>query len=187
MSSPQKQPKIISFTAHHLLQDPHTLGEKITRELLSLQHDLGPTLIAMCGTTTLPDLIFLRKCIQLRLPTITFQPPSTTHPQCHPGFSTLTSATLAHYSLPPTSTLSHSLIEWADALLIASSGNEPPHPDSTAHTLCEARALGIPTRLIHPTSPSAAWLIPPDPTRPARHGFPTRTDLLDFLDARFPP
>jgi hypothetical protein len=75
-------------------------------------------------------------------------------------------------------------LEWADAFLFVWNGERQKGVGGTGETVEEARDLGIPSRVIDAHSFSARWETPPDPNRKARHGFLSRADLLDFLDAR---
>lgn len=79
--------------------------------------------------------------------------------------------------------VSRHLLEWADAFLFAWDGEPPRGEGGTGETVEEARDLGIPARIIDIGKMQARWHFEPDPQRRARHGFATRKELLDFLDA----
>lgn len=177
MSELGRQPKLLAFAGHFEALDRAGLAAVVRAELLALRENLGRGMIAISCVASGTDLVFLRACVELRIPAIVllpfpendFEDPAELELARH-----LTSVALAKYVLP-----ARNLVEWADVLLLASDGSP------TGEIADDARDLGIPTRLIHPTTLETCWLIPPDTSRNARHGFDTRQDLLDFLDGRF--
>ena len=107
----------------------------------------------------------------------------------------LMSVSLATYVLPaenlPPGTaeaapshVARTILDWADAILAPGNTTIPPQDPSVTEALQDATALGIPVRTLGGTPAHSSWSHPPD-TRPApRHGFGTKKELLDFLDAR---
>jgi hypothetical protein len=154
----------------------------IRRELEAARDLLGSNMVVLSGAQTDSDLTFLRTCIELRIPTIVLVPSEVPlfardDPEKSKLLETLVSVSLAKYFFP-TSSKDLPILEWADALFCACSDDEH-------EILTDALALGIPTRKLHSTSLAAHWTHPPKPASSPRHGFPTRRELLDFLDKRF--
>jgi hypothetical protein len=194
-----KQPKIVGFAGHRHLPDAEGLAKLVREELTSLKQYLGDGLIGISSAAAGADLVFLRTCVDLRIPVIVVLPfPEEKFAKDFEDESDwsmaekLTGVALAKYvsrhnfEAPEAyQAVSRDLVEWADAFLFAWDG-EPPHdPGGTGETVEEARDLGIPTRVIDPATLKAKWTVPLDPARKARHGFDSRADLLDFLDLRF--
>jgi len=177
MSEAGRQPKLLAFAGHREIPDKAALGAVIRAELLSIRENLGRGMIAISRAATGADLVFLRACVELRIPAIVLLPLSENDfedPAEQELARHLTGVALAKHVSPE-----GNLVEWADVLLFASDGTP------SEETAEDARDLGIPTRLIHATTLETRWTIPPDASRRARHGFDTRQDLLDFLDGRF--
>lgn len=174
--------KLLGFAAVAEVTDHEAFAAAIRNELEAARDLLGANMVVLSGVETDSDLIFLRTCIELRIPTIVLLPSdglflSEIHPDKSKLLGNLLSVALAQYPLP-SSTQATSILEWADALLCACCEDED-------EILTDALALGIPTRKLHSISLEAHWTHPPHPTSPARHGFPTRRELLEFLDKRF--
>lgn len=187
MIDPGKQPKLLGFAGHRRVQDAEGLRGAIRRELLEMRELLGGRIIAVSSAVEGADLIFLRTCVDLRIPAIVILP--FTEGKFSEEFEDakeremakhLTGVALARYVAPEDShAASRHLLEWADVFLFAWDG------DSQMEAVGEARDLGIPSRIIDPTSLEARWGVPPEGARKARHGFESRAELLDFLDARY--
>lgn len=182
------QIKLLGFAGPRAVPDHDGLRKAITAGLSEMKAALGDRMTAICGAAAGADLVFLRACVELRVPTIVILPfPEERFAE---DFSDreewvlarhLTGVALAKYVVPGGGydEVGRHLLDWADAFLFASDGGE-------SSLTCEtARDLGIPSRIIDVASLSARWEIDPDNHRKARHGFDTRADLLDFLDARF--
>ena len=140
----------------------------------------------ICGAAPGADLVFLRACVEMRIPAIVIMPfPEERFAEDFPDKDEwilarhLTGVALAKYVVPGGGYdgVSRHLLDWADAFLIVEDGE--------GSLRREARDLGIPSRIIDGSNLGAGWDIAPDPQRNARHGFGNRADLLDFLDARF--
>lgn len=168
--------KLLGFAAVAEATDPAAFATGMRAELTSAKDLLGANMVVLSGARTGTDLIFLRTCIELRIPTIVFLQDET-HGQERDLLGHLLSVSLAKYPITATQPHFH-IIEWADALLCACS-------DEENEILTDAMALGIPTRKIHTASLEANWTHQPDIACTAKHGFPTRRELLEFLDKRF--
>ncbi|MES2982878.1 MAG: hypothetical protein V4727_11240 [Verrucomicrobiota bacterium] len=174
--------KLLGFAAVAEVTDHDAFAAAIRSELEAVRDLLGANMVVLSGAGTDVDLIFLRTCIELRIPTIVLLPSdepfiSETDPEKCKLLENLLSVSLAKYPLPP-STQATPILEWADALLCACCDDEE-------EILTDALALGIPTKKLHSISLESNWTHPPHPASPARHGFPTRRELLEFLDKRF--
>ena len=174
--------KLLGFAAVAEVTDHAAFSVAIRNELEAARDLLGANMVVLSGAVTDSDLTFLRTCIELRIPTIVLLPSdetfiSETHPEKLKLLENLLSVSLTKYPLP-SSSQSLPILEWADALLCACCDDED-------EILADALALGIPTRKLHCISLVAHWTHPPKPTNPAKHGFPTRRELLEFLDKRF--
>lgn len=172
--------KLLGFAASVEADDNTAFAHAIYSELEATRILLGSNMVALSGANTLTELTFLRACIELRVPTIVFLPYKEPFPEESESESSklrksLLSVTLATY-LTPQPFLP--ILEWADALISANSNHEDEF-------LADAVALGIPVRKLHAFNFNADWTHLPHPTSPAKHGFPTRRELLEFLDKRF--
>jgi hypothetical protein len=199
MSDAAEQPKLLGFAGHRLVPDAEGLREAIRRELVAAKELLGKRLIAISGAAAGADLIFLKSCVELRIPAIVILPfPEERFAEDFEDAEEwamaqrLGGVALAKYVAPggkeapeAYQVVSRLLLEWADAFLFAWNGEPQKGAGGTGETVEEARVLGIPSRVIDARSLAARWETPPDPNRRARHGFASRADLLDFLDARF--
>lgn len=199
MSDPSRQPKILGFAGHRNVPDPAALRIAIREGLLEMKDRLGGRVIAICSAAAGADLIFLRACVDIRIPMIVVLPfpearfaEDFEDPAEWELAEKLIAVALAKYvttggkGVPEAyHAVSRNLIEWADAFLFAWDGKPPRGIGGTGETVEEARHLGIPTRIIDAGSLIATWTIPMDAERKARHGFENRQDLLDFLDLRF--
>jgi hypothetical protein len=199
MSDAGKQPKLLGFAGHRKVPDPAGLRCAIRQEIMVMKEQLGDRIIAVSSAAAGADLIFLRTCVELRIPAIVILPfPDERFPK---DFNDpeewelakhLTGVALAKYVAPgglaepeASHAVSRHLLEWADAFLFAWDGEPPRGVGGTGETVAEARDLGIPSRIIHVTKLEPRWSVPPESGRKARHGFESRAELLDFLDARF--
>lgn len=191
-----EQPKLLGFVGHRDVPDVAGLREAMRREILAMKELLGKRMIAITSAAAGADLLFLKTCVELRIPTIVILPLAEGRlagdyrdAEEWAMAQRLCSVALAKYFAPggsePYQLVSRIMLEWADAFLFAWDGGRPKGAGGTGEAAEEARDLGIPSRVIDPTSLATRWETPPDPDRKARHGFDTRADLLDFLDARF--
>ena len=199
MSDPTRQPKILGFAGHRNVPDPEGLRNIIREELSEMKDKLGGRVIGISSAAAGADLIFLRSCIDLRIPTIVVLPFSEA--RFAEDFEDsaewelaekLFGVALAKYITPggreapeAYQAVSRNLIEWADVFLFAWGGKPARGIGGTGETVEEAREIGLPTRIIDAGTLEAEWTIPMDSGRKARHGFKTRKDLVDFLDLRF--
>lgn len=172
--------KLLGFAAIVEAEDNKAFADLIRSELEAARALLGANMVALSGANTLTELTFLRTCVELRVPAIVFLTSDGTNPD-EPDPETsklrknLLSVTLATYLIPQPFL---PILEWADALLSASSNDED-------EILADAIALGIPMRKLDSLSLKADWTHLPHPASPTKHGFPTRRELLEFLDKRF--
>lgn len=170
--------KLLGFAAVAEVTDHADFAVAIRSELEAARNLLGANMVVVSSAGTDADLIFLRTCIELRIPTIVLLPGDASFLlETNKLLENLLSVSLAKYTLPSSSG-NLTILEWADALLCACCDDED-------EILIDALALGIPTRKLHSISLEANWTHPPQPANPARHGFPTRRELLEFLDKRF--
>jgi hypothetical protein len=170
--------KLLGFAAVAEVTDHTAFAVAIRCELEAARDLLGANMIVLSGAKTDSDLVFLRTCIELRIPTIVLLPSDPSFlPETEKLLENLLSVSLAKYLLPSSSG-NLTILEWADALLCACCDDED-------EILADALALGIPTRKLHSTSLAAHWTHPPQLANSPRHGFSTRRELLEFLDKRF--
>lgn len=196
MSERSRQPKIVAFAGKGNVEDADGLRAALREGLSEIRDDLGGRVIAISSASPGADLIFLRICVDLRIPMIVVVPfPEERFSEDFRDqaewemVEKISGVALAKYVMPEGNqppeayqAVSRNLLEWADVFLFACDG-EPPQ--DTDEIIAEARDTGIPTRIIDTVSLKAEWVVPPDFARNARHGFETRKDLLDFLDLRF--
>jgi hypothetical protein len=171
--------KLLGFAAAAEVKDHASFAMAIRAELETVRDLLGSNMIVISGADTKLELILLRTCIELRIPTIVLLPhiDPFLDEETSSLRNTLLSVSLATYPLLASSQ-SLAILEWADALLCACDDHED-------EMLMDALALGIPTRKLHSINLSANWTHTPQPAHSPRHGFPTRRELLEFLDKRF--
>ena len=172
--------KLLGFAASVDVADPLAFAHAIRSELEAARTLLGSNMVVVSGASNHTELTFLRTCIELRIPTIVFLPSDDSSLAALDSEKfrlreNLLSVSLARYLIPVTSL---AILECADALLCTTCNHED-------EILSDAIALGIPTKKFHSSSLEAHWTHLPQPTSPAKHGFPTRRELLDFLDKRF--
>lgn len=194
-----EQPKLLGFAGHRNLPATTGLREAIRSEALAMQELLGKRMIALCSAAAGADLVFLKTCVELRIPAIVILPfPEERFAEDFKDaeewamVQRLSGVALARYVAPGDheapeayQVVSRHLLEWADVFLFAWNGEPPKGAGGTGETVEDARDLGLPSRVIDTKSFVPRWETPPDPGRKARHGFHSRADLLDFLDARF--
>ena len=199
MSDAAEQPKLLGFAGHREVPDAEGLREAIRREVEAMKELLGKRMIVISSAAAGADLLFLKTCVELRIPAIVILPfPEERFAEDFEDAEEwamaqrLCGVALAKYIVPgglgapeAYQVVSRLMLEWADAFLFAWNGEPPRGIGGTGETVGEARDLGIPSRVIDATGFATRWLTPPDPGRGARHGFGSRADLLDFLDARF--
>lgn len=199
MSDVAEQPKLLGFAGHREVHDTEGLRGAIRREVVAMKELLGKRMIAICSAAAGADLLFLKTCVELRIPAIVILPfPEERFAEDFEDAEEwamaqrLCGVALAKYIVPgglgapeAYQVVSRHILEWADAFLFAWNGEPSRGMGGTGETVGEARDLGIPSRVIDVTSFASSWLTPPDPGRGARHGFGLRADLLDFLDVRF--
>jgi hypothetical protein len=199
MSDLAEQPKLLSFAGHRKVTDRVALHDAVRCELVAMKELLGKRMIALCGAAAGADLIFLKSCVELRIPTIVILPfPEERFAEDFEDAEEwamaqrLFGVALARYIAPgglgapeAYQLVSRLMLEWADAFLFAWNGAPPNGVGGTGETVQEARELGIPSRIIDTANLATRWETPPDPHRRAGHGFHTRAELLDFFDARF--
>ena len=199
MTGPSLQPKLLGFAGHRSVTDGDALRVAIRGELGRMKDLLGGRMITLCSAASGADLIFLRCCVDLRIPAIVILPfgeerfSEDFEDKEEWVFAThLMSVALAKYVAPggkeaPEAyhVVSRIMLEWADAFLFAWDGEAPRGEGGTGETVADAALLGLPSRIIDAESFESRWEVEPDGTRTARHGFETRKELLEFFDARF--
>jgi hypothetical protein len=199
MSDASEQPKLLGFAGHREVPDAEGLREAIRSEVEAMKKLLGKRMIVISSAAAGADLLFLKTCVELRIPAIVILPfPEERFAEDFEDAEEwamaqrLCGVALAKYIAPgglgapeAYQLVSRLMLEWADAFLFAWNGDAPRGVGGTGETVGEAWDLGIPSRVIDATSFASRWLTPPDAGRRARHGFESRADLLDFLDARF--
>lgn len=189
----EKQPKLLGFAAHGDVVDEAALRIVIREELLRMREILGARMIAVSGAAPGADLIFLKNCVELRIPTVVILPSPKVHFQKHFKDAEewklaegLMSVALEVYETPEAvedrQLISRQMLDWADALLFAWDGMGGR---TTGDMVQDARYMGIPARIIDAGSLIGRWEIEADRSRAARHGFADRKELLEFFDARF--
>ncbi|MEP2776886.1 MAG: hypothetical protein ABJQ29_11880 [Luteolibacter sp.] len=199
MIDPKLQPKLLGFAGHRHVIDKDALRLAIRSGLEEMRERLGGKIIAFCSAAAGADLIFLRCCVELRIPAIVILP--FDEERFSEDFEDadewlhathLMSVALAKYVAPggkpapeAYQVVSRILLEWADAFLFAWDGQPQRGAGGTGETVEDAQHLGIPSRIIDTGSHEARWNAEPDAARKARHGFETRKELLEFFDARF--
>jgi hypothetical protein len=174
--------KLLGFAAVTEVADHSAFAQAVRSELEAARTLLGSNMVVLAGAGTQTELTFLRICIELRVPTIVFLPSdnsSLTELDSEKSKlrENLLSVSLAQYLIPQAS-IALPILEWADALLCTSCNDED-------ELLTDAIALGIPARKFHSRNLTADWTHLPHPNNPAKHGFPTRRELMEFLDKRF--
>lgn len=199
MIDPSLQPKLLGFAGHRRVTDKDALRLAIRSGLEEMKNLLGGRMIAFCSAAAGADLIFLRCCVDLRIPAIVILPFSEERfsedfedPNEWILATHLMSVALAKYVAPggkdapkAYQVVSSIMLEWADAFLFAWDGEPQRGVGGTGETVGDAALLGIPSRIIDARSFEARWNVAAHPERSARHGFETRKGLLEFFDARF--
>ncbi len=197
-TGPDRQPKFLGFAGHRHVPDKAALAGAIRRELLVIREIYGPRLIAICSAAAGADLIFLKSCVDLRMPAIVILPfpeerfsEDFEDPTEWEMAEKLTGVALAKYVAPGGKAapeayqiVSRQMLGLADVFLFAWDGEAARGAGGTGETVSEAADTGLPSRIVDAGTFEARWAVPPDPARRARHGFPTRAELLDFLDDR---
>ena len=197
MTELEFQPRLIGFAGPSKLSNPDALQLAIRRELTTIKETFGPRVTAVSRIGSGANLLFLRVCVEQRIPMILISPHSAK--RLAEDFQNIEewtmarhmiSVALAKYVVPEQEdanrTVHRYLLEFADAFLFAWHGEPGDEKDRTGDILTETRDLGIPARIIHVEELNARWSFEPDLQRGARHGFETRKDLLEFFDARLP-
>ncbi len=191
--------KLLGFAGHRAVPDPAGLRKAILAELAEMKALLGDRITAISSAASGADLIFLHSCVSLRIPAIVILPfPEERFSEDFEDKDEwklaqhLIGIALAKYIAPgghhaPEAyhQVSLHLLDWADAFLFAWDGKDARGAGGTGETVREACDLGIPSRIIDAENFAPRWEVAADALRKPRHGFDTRADLLDFLDARF--
>lgn len=196
MTRASLQPRLIGFAGQADVSNPDELRLALREELSAMRECFGPRITAISGIGKGADLVFLRVCVELRIPMILISPRSSERlseafddPDEWTLVRHLISVALAKYVVPEpengmdtAQAVAGNLLAFADAFLLAWRGEG----DFVGEMIAETRALGIPARIIHTKELHAHWSFDPDLKRGARHGFETRKELLEFFDARLP-
>lgn len=199
MTDPSLQPKLLGFAGHRRADDKEAMRSAIRSGLEEMRELLGARMIALCSAAAGADLIFLRCCVDLRIPAIVILPfdeerfSEDFDDRSEWIFAThLMSVSLAKYVAPggkaapeAYQVVSQIMLEWADAFLFVWDGEPARGAGGTGETVGDAKILGIPSRIIDSESFEVRWNVEADACREARHGFETRKELLEFFDARF--
>ncbi|MFD2255611.1 hypothetical protein ACFSSA_02900 [Luteolibacter algae] len=199
MNNTKLQPKLLGFAGHRQVADKEKLAIVIRHEVEMMKQALGEKMIGISSAAAGADLVFLRACVELRIPTIVILPFS--EERFSEDFEDqaewqlaqqLMSVSLVKYIIPgryesPQAyhVVSTQLLEWADAFLFAWNGQPQKGIGGTGETVADARDTGTPSRIIDTGSLVARWQVPVDESRAAKHGFETRRELLEFLDRRY--
>jgi hypothetical protein len=185
MKAASGQIKLLGFAGSRVVTDPAVQRMAIVAGLSEMKAALGDRMTVICGAGPGADLVFLRACVEMRIPAIVFLPfPEERLGEDFPNREEwafaqhLMGVALAKYVVPGGGYdgVSRHLLDWADAFLFEAGENS---------LRSEVLDLGIPSRVIDGPGFVGRWEVAPDPRRDARHGFDNRADLLDFLDARF--
>ncbi len=198
MTENSLQPRLIGFAGHRNVPDRAGLGRVIRNELEGFRELYGARVTAISSAAAGADLVFLKTCAALRIPAIVILPfgkirfsEDFEDAEEWKLAESLMSISLAKYMIrgnfeAPEAyhVVSRQLLEWADAFLFVWNGDPAKGAGGTGETVNEAADLGIPARIIDANSLEPRWTFEPDLSRAAGHGFGTRNELLEFLDAR---
>ena len=198
MTENSLQPRLIGFAGHRNVPDRGELSRVIRNELKKFRELYGVRVTAISSVAAGADLVFLKTCTELRIPAIMILPfgkmrfaEDFENAEEWKLAESLMSISLATYVIrgkfeapEAYQVVSRQLLEWADAFLFVWNGDPARGLGGTGETVDEARDLGIPARIIDANSLVTRWTFEPDMGRVARHGFVTRKELLEFLDAR---
>lgn len=194
----KRQPFLLGFAGHRKVADKEALARVLRAELELMKDHFGGGLIAISSAAAGGDLVFLKTCVELRVPTLLILP--FADERFGEDFEDREEWELAkklmgvaldkhvlrgHAAPGAYREVSWKLVEWADAFLFVWDGQASRGPGGTGETVAEARDLGIPSRVVDSTSLDPRWAVPLDHLRPPRHGFARRLDLLDFLGNGF--
>ncbi|WP_411826788.1 hypothetical protein [Luteolibacter sp. AS25] len=199
MSDTEKQPKLLAFAGHRKVENKAGLGIVLREEITRMRELLGPRVMAISSAAAGADLVFLRTCVEMRLPVVVIMPfpkerfaEEFEDPAEWKLAENLMSVALAVYVEPggmdtpeAYQQVSRHKLHWADAFLFAWNGEPASAPGETGETVQEARDMGIPARIVDAGSLITRWDVPADGLRNARHGFPDRKELLEFFDEKF--
>lgn len=169
--------KLLGFALLEEPEDHADLARILQDELKAARDLLGTNIATLSCVRNRADLVFLRACIDLRIPTIVLLSDDGLFSDDSDSknlLENLLSVSLANYvtfggqhHLP--------ILEWSDALICMGSA---AHQELVA----DAIALGIPLRRVDGEN---TWTHLPQPDATPKHGFTTRRELLEFLDQRF--
>ena len=143
------QIKLLGFAGSRAVPDPAGLRRAISSGLSEMRAALGDRMTVICGAAPGADLVFLRACVEMRIPAIVIMPfPEERFAEDFPDKDEwilarhLTGVALAKYVVPGGGYdgVSRHLLDWADAFLIVEDGE--------GSLRREARDLGIPSRII---------------------------------------
>jgi len=195
------QPRLVGFAGHPAISNQDALRLAIREELTGIKEMFGQRTTAISGIGSGANLVFLRACVELRIPVILISPHICERRLAEDFHDNdewimarhLISVALAKYVAPEQENgedanqlVARHLLEFADVFLFTWHGEAVNERDRTGEIIGETRELGIPARIIHSEELSAHWSFAPDLERGARHGFGTRKELLEFFDARLP-
>lgn len=198
MTESSLQPRLIGFAGHRNVPDRGELSRAIRDELERFRELYGARVTAISSVAAGADLVFLKACAELRIPAIMILPfekmrfaEDFENAEEWKLAESLMSISLATYVIRGNfeapeayQVVSRQLLEWTDAFIFVWNGDPARGLGGTGETVEEAKDLGIPARIIDTKSLEARWTFEPDMSRAARHGFDTRKELLEFLDAR---
>ena len=74
MSDTADQPKLLGFTGQHDVPDPEGLRVAMRREVVAMRDLLGKRMIAITSAAAGADGVFLKTCVELRIPAIVILP-----------------------------------------------------------------------------------------------------------------
>jgi hypothetical protein len=168
-----QQPKIIGFLGTDQMHSRTALSNLLKGELKHIQSSLGGRIIATTQAIPGTSLVFLKTCIELRIPVILlFSKETAPSPDL---FAEDWDTALMLYSMALTQYHANDefMLDWTDAMLVV----------GDLHS--DAQDLGIPHLTIELENTTSHWPVPLDQKRQARHGFANRFDLMEFLDSRY--
>lgn len=194
-----RQPKLLGFAGGCCGGDREALRLAIRGGLVEVKDLLGGRLVGLCGAVGGADFIFLRCCVELRVPVVVILPfgeeafcGDFTDEDERGLAGHLMGVALARYVVPggkggqaADGVVPRILLEWADAFLFGWGGEPERGGGGAGEALYEAECLGIPALVVEAGGAGGCWRVEADVSREARHGFETRKELLEFFDARF--
>ncbi len=168
--------KLLGFALLEETEDHAGLARILHDEIKAAKDLLGMNIATLSCVRNRTDLVFLRTCIELRIPTIVLLSDGELFIDDSDSIillENLLSVSLANYRISGAEP--HlPILEWSDALICVGAKADD-------ELVSDAIALGIPLRRVDGAS---TWTHLPRPDTSPKHGFTTRRELLEFLDQR---